>query len=217
MSDESSRDRYNMNYPGNSHKSRDESSKVEVRKKVTRVTKSTPIQRKKPLGRRVAETFTGEDTRTVGQYILFDVLVPAAKAMISDAVSQGAERLLFGDSRPTSSRSPRKGNYTPYNRVSGGRSFDSSGSRELSRRGRSVHDFDEIVLESRGEAEEVLERLTDLIDNYDIATVSDLYDLVGITGSFTDDKWGWTNLRGAGVRRIREGYLLELPKTSPID
>ena len=86
----------------------------------------------------------------------------------------------------------------------------------MSTRDKATHNFDGIILESRREAEEVIDRLGDLIDNYDAATVSDLYELVGITGSFTDDKWGWTDIRSAGIRRVREGYLLQLPRTEPL-
>lgn len=208
-----------VNYPGNTHKAKTEKPE----KKIEQVTKSVAVQRKKPLGRKIAETMTGDDAQSVGNYILFDVIIPAAKAMISDATSQGVERMLFGEVRrgrpSSSSRGPA---YTSYNRMSsghpGGRAFEPDGPRrDISRRARVNHEFSEIILATRGEAEEVLDRLGDLVDTYDFATVSDLYELVGITGSFTDDKWGWADLRGAEIRRVREGYLLNLPKTQPAD
>lgn len=87
----------------------------------------------------------------------------------------------------------------------------------MSRRGRSTHDFDEIILATRVEAEEVVDRLFDLVGRYESASVSDLYSLVGISGNFTDEKWGWTDLRGAGVERVRNGYLLDLPRPEPLD
>jgi hypothetical protein len=86
----------------------------------------------------------------------------------------------------------------------------------MSRMARSRHDFDEIVLQSRTEAEEVIDRLFDLVSRYDTATVADLYELVGIQGSHTDHKWGWTDLRGADVSRTRDGYLLDLPDPIPL-
>lgn len=215
-----------MDYPSNSHKAKAKSEQPE-RQKLQQVTSNRVVKRKPPLSRRIAETMTSEDSHTVGQYILFDVIIPAAKAMITDAVSQGAERLLFGDSRRPNSGPRRIGNYTPYNRASqpgSGRPYETAGPRvgggglrEFSRRDRANHNFSEIILASRGEAEEVLDRLADLIENYDVATVSDLYDLVGVTGSFTDDKWGWVSLRGSGIRRVREGYLLDIPRPEPID
>lgn len=214
------------NYKPNSHKTRGDSKSEEraEKPKVEKVISGTATKRKKSLGSKVKETFTGDDAGTVGEYILFDVVIPAAKSMISDAVSQGIERMLFGDIRRRPNGGPRVGtNYTSYNRVSSsggspGRAFEPDGPRRsMTRKARATHDFDEIVLGSRGEAEQVIERLTDLVSTYDVATVSDLYDMVGITGSFTDDKWGWYDLREAQVTRIREGYLLSLPKTSEIE
>jgi hypothetical protein len=66
-------------------------------------------------------------------------------------------------------------------------------------------------------ANEVINCLVDLIQDYGQATVSDLYDLVGITGNFTDNKYGWTDLRSATATRIHEGYMLNLPKPIPLD
>ena len=77
--------------------------------------------------------------------------------------------------------------------------------------------FDDIILETRWEAEEVLSHMIDLIENYGVASVADLYELVGITGSFTDNKYGWTNLSSATVSRVRDGYLINLPNAQPID
>lgn len=86
----------------------------------------------------------------------------------------------------------------------------------MSRRARARHDFDEIVLTSRAEAEDVIDRLFDLVGKYDTASVADLYELVGFDSAHTDYKWGWTDLRGAGVAKVREGYLLDLPDPTPI-
>jgi hypothetical protein len=205
------------NYPSNSHKERDITPDKAVEKNIEKVISGTVVQRKKSWTSRIKETFVGDDARSVGSYILMEVLIPAAKTMISDAASQGVERMLFGDARPRSSSS-RSSNYTSYNRMySGAKDNYRDEPRKISQRARATHDFGEVVLDSRGEAEGVLERLIEIVDKYDVATVSDLYDLVGITGSFPDDKWGWGDLRGASVRRVRDGYLLDLPNTMPID
>lgn len=203
-----------LNYPSNSHKAKEEKPAKEE-KKIQRVTSNDPVQRKPSLGKRIAETFSGDDMRSVGQYILFEVVIPAAKTMLSEAMSQGTDRLLWGDSRSGSRRGTAgAGSRTPYNRMY---SRPTEQPRQLSSRARATHDFDDIVIANRGEAEEVLERLTDLVDSYDVASVSDLYELVGITGNFTDDKWGWYDMRGSSVVRVRDGWLLSLPKTQPIE
>lgn len=211
-----------VNYPSNSHKTRDSSSaprEGKAEKKVEKVISGEAVQRKKPLSRRIAETFTGDSMSNVGNYILFEVALPAFKSLISDAASQGVERMLFGDG-VRSARRPSVGNryntYTPYNKP-GGRAQEADTPRNISRQARGQHEFGEIVIATRGEAEDVLDRLIDLVREYDVATVSDLYELVGITGSFTDEKWGWTDLRGSSVRPIHGGYVLDLPRAGSID
>lgn len=198
-----------VNYQGNSHRDKEEKA---PKKDIKPIVESGAIQRKKPLGRRFSEVFMGDDARNVGNYLFFDVAVPAAKSFIMDMVSQGIERALYGDSRPRSSSRERSGGYTNYNKIS-----KRDDRREISRRARSTHDFREIIIENRGEAEGVLDALSDLIRQYDVATVADLYELVNISGSFTDDKWGWTEMRNASIRRVREGYLLVLPEPVEID
>lgn len=211
------------NLPGNSYSSKskkeDPKVKVEVKAeeptKVKKVVKGEVIQKKKGIGSKIAETFTGDDAKSVGSYVLFDVIIPAAKNMLADAVSQGSERLLFGDTRSRSRVANRTGtkSYSSMYR----RDDRRESPRRLSDRERSTHDFDSIVIAERGEAEEVIEQLIILIEDYDHAKVSDLYSMVGITGSYTDDKWGWTNLSTASTRRVRQGYILELPRPEPID
>lgn len=194
-------------------------------KKVKQVTQNEAIRRKKPLGKRVAETFVGGDAKSVWGYVAFDVLVPAAKDMFADAVSQGVERMIFGEGRSTSRRTGRRPNepYVSYNRYSSSKSSrrqpqqDARSRQELSQRARTSHDFDEIILSTRVEADEVLDRLFDLVSKYETATVGDLYDLVGIETTYMDEKWGWVDLRGAGITRVRNGYLLDLPKPEPLD
>jgi hypothetical protein len=59
--------------------------------------------------------------------------------------------------------------------------------------------------------------MTDIIDVYKVASVTDLHDLVGLPSTYVDNKWGWENLSYANVRQIREGYLLDLPPVEPIN
>ena len=74
----------------------------------------------------------------------------------------------------------------------------------------------DIILESRVEAEDVISRMKEIIETYGFVRVTDLYDLVGITGDYTDNKYGWTNIRGAEPVRVRDGYMLKLPKAVPL-
>lgn len=211
--------RLSPNYPGNTNKSRVTPSEKEERVKKEQVVTSEVIQRKKTLGRKLKDSFTGEDARSVIFYLAVDVAVPAIKTLVGDLVNQGLNRAMWGANAPTRIGSQKSAGYHNMYRKMGAAQTDgrSDGVRALSGRARAVHDFNEIVLPDRGQADEVIERLHDIVSDYGHASVSDLYDLVGIQGSYTDDKWGWDDLRAAGITRVREGWLLNLPRTQPID
>lgn len=200
-------------FPSNSHKQKAKDEKPEP-KKVEQVTSGTVVRRQKTLDKRIYEHL-----KTALQFVMIDVILPMTKDMVADAVSQGAERMIFGEARSTSRRTggrPSGSNgYVSYNRYSPNTPRDSHRDEprnQISRRARSTHDFGEIILATRVEAEEVIDRLFDLVSRYEMATVSDLYDLCGISGNFTDEKYGWTDIRGADFHRVRNGYLLDLPK-----
>ena len=74
-------------------------------------------------------------------------------------------------------------------------------------------DARDIVFETRGEAEEVRDRLNEIADTYACATVADLKDLSGIIGTWTATKMFWTpvSLKHAEINRVREGWIINLP------
>ena len=205
-------------FPPNSVKSRLGTEPPEAKQekeKVEPVVTGDVVRRKKPLTKRFQETFFGGDARGTLNFVFFGVLIPAAKDMLVEAGSQGIERLVFGESKRRSSmRGPNPTGYISYNRMT--TPSDRPPPAAISRRARARHDFDEIVLQSRGEAEEVVDRMYDLLTRYDSVSVADLYELTGIRGAHTDQKWGWTDLRGSGVSRVRNGYLLDLPEPIPL-
>ena len=63
----------------------------------------------------------------------------------------------------------------------------------------------------------MLDRMNEIVETYGLVKVADLYDLVGLTCNYTDNKYGWTSLRTADIVRVRDGYTLKLPKAMPID
>lgn len=203
-----------MDYPSNNHTKKQRVEKKED-KKVEKVTKGRVVKKKKSLGKKFTETFLGDDIESVSSYIIHDVIIPAAKNMMSDTVSNGVEMLLFGQVRGSRTRRDKGKSHVSYSNY-----YKDDRSRRPSdrpARNRARHNFDDIILETRGEAEEVLSHLVDLTEDYGMASVADLYDLVGITSNFTDNKYGWDNLSSASVSRVRDGYLIALPRVIVID
>lgn len=200
----------NEEYKPNSHKFREGEALTD--KKVEKVVSGKVRTKPKSGLTKISEVFISEDAANVKSYIVMDVLVPAVKKAISDIVRDGIDMILYGESRGRKSTSAFSYvSYRDYSRRDDDRFRDSRDSRP-----RSGYSYDDIILESRGEAEEVLSRMDELIDTYGNVSVADLYDLVGKSCEYTDQKYGWTNIRNAEPIRVRDGYMLKLPKATPI-
>lgn len=196
----------------NSYKAREEqktSTRTE-KKKVEKVVKGNVKTKKKSEIRKFTDIFISEDANNVKNYVLMDVLVPAIKKAIKDIVTDGIEMILYGEARHD--RKSGSG-YVSYRQYSD-RDRDRRDDRYESRR--SGYGHDDIILESRGEAEDVLTRMDEIIDTYGEVTVADMYDLIGKSCNYTDNKYGWKNIRNAEPVRVRDGWLLKLPKATPL-
>jgi hypothetical protein len=201
-------------YPSNKFDSREPQDKENIK----RITSDDPIRKKKGLRKQFHDTLIAGNPRGALNYVVLEVLLPAAKDMISEAGASYLDKLVYGESsrRRRAVSPPQSGptGYVSYNQYS---MAQSSPQRALSRRARAQHDFDEIILQHRGEADDVIDRMYEIMSRYGVVSVSDLYELVGIKSSYTDNSWGWKGLRGAGVTRVRDGWLIDLPSPQPLD
>lgn len=188
----------------NSHKSKELAPVPE--KKVEKIVQGTVKSKKKNGINRLKDNFISEDAVNIKTYVVMDVLIPAVKKAICDIVKNGVDMILYGESG-RSNRRPSE--YVSYDR----RYLDRGDARFYNAdRARIGYSYNDIILETRGEAEDVLARMDELIELYGMVSVADLYDLVGITGNYTDNKYGWTNIRNAEPVHVRDGYMLRLPK-----
>ncbi len=198
-------------FKSNSHKSKE----VDEKKKVEKVVKGKVKTKKKNGITKFADVFVSEDVSSVKSYIIGEVLIPAMKKALSDIVTNGIDMILYGESGVTKRKSP--GSRISYTNYYDRRDRDRDRYGYDDRRVRAGYDFNDVILDSRGEAEDVLSRMDELIDNYGIVSVADFYDLCGITGSYTDNKYGWTDIRSAQVVRVRDGYKIKLPRALPLN
>lgn len=195
-------------YASNSQKSKREAAEREKRK-VEKVVSGPVKQRRKNELQKVADVFISEDISNIKQYILMDVLIPSIKRAVSEIVTNGVNMLLYGESGRTEKKSnASKISYRSY--------YNSSESGPSPRRG-SVYDYDEYVITNRGEAEDVLSTLEDMVERYGTASVADFYELLGVSCNFTDYKYGWSDLRNARVTNVRDGYVIKFPRAMPLE
>lgn len=185
-------------------------NKPAERKKVEKVVTTDVKVRKKS---KFSDVFISEDAGNVGNYVVMEVIVPAVKNLVCNIIKDGIDMLLWGGARRNNSGTPGSrvnygGYYNNQNNVS-----RTAGQTQT----RTGYSYDTITFNNRPEALEVLNQMDMLIDSYGQVTVADLYDLVGITGEYTDQKYGWKNLHNANVVRDREGFRIDLPKALPLN
>lgn len=178
-------------------------------KYIEAVAQGTKVSKSKSKARRVAEIFVGGDLKETAVHVRDDVAIPALKNFLYDSLSEGLQRILWGETRNDRRRNSTHRDYVGYSR----RARESRPTPQTTTRySRVAQGFDDIVLATRTEAESVLSRMYDLIERYNMVTVAEFYSLVGISAEFTDENWGWRDLRSANIQHIRDGFRINLPK-----
>jgi len=209
------------NFPSNSKSPPPEDESRKVERVIIGGVKSRP----KSIGKRLKEALIGGDSKSVIQYVIVEVVIPQVKDMLAEAATQGFERFIFGESRSNSRRSSVRTQGSRYTNYSG---YSARGNRPLGnavREERTIlsvrtHNEDELIFQTRSDAQAVLERMYDLLEEYNAVSVADLKAMIEKSSNHTahtDQKWGWEELSGAEIRRVRDGYLLYLPKTVSLD
>ena len=215
-------------FPSNSQTSKKTEPTTE-KKKLDPVTKARirNAQKKKGWLSKVGSSIFSDDSQSVGDYILFDVLVPAIKSTLSEIIIGGVDLILFGERRHRPDGIRRDGArsyHVPYGSYYNGPErdlpsrndrlpFDQRTNRPMPR---DRYAFETIVFPTRGDAENVLAAMVDAIHEYQLVTIADFYDLCDLPSEYTDNRYGWTNLDSAYSDRGKDGYYLRFPRPQPI-
>lgn len=184
-------------------------------KRIEKVTTGVVKTKKKSKFSKFMSNFISEDANSVSSYVFGEVLIPAIKKAIADIVTDGIDIILYGESRRGRGSGRSTADRVSYRNYYDRQPRDRMNERQAIAAG--SYSYDDIILSTRGEAEDVLARMDELIDTYGLVRVADLYDLVGITGNYTDNKYGWMNIRNADIVRVRDGYMIKMPRAVPID
>lgn len=201
----------------NSNRNRRESDEEEEFKDLPAVstkknTRITARVKKEGFLQKFKKAMFGENAERVGEYLIFDVGIPAMKATFADMVTNGIEVLLFGESRG-------RGSYKNYSAAS------LSGSRE--RRGESYRrrassrtiTYEDVLFDSKADANEFLAEVFDYIKEYNRISVAVYSSILSkyceekIETTWRDDRRGWykEDFKGVEPIRTRDGWDIDLP------
>lgn len=203
-------------YTPNSHKFKEEQKTAAPEEKRVQKVVSGPVKTKKNEVRKIADIFISEDIANVKSYIFMDVLVPAIKKAIYDIVTNGIDMFLYGGTgKGKTANGSSKVSYRNYYESKNSSSSGYRGSENV--KNHNSFDYDDIVFTNRGEAEAAKQQMQDIVARYGIVTVNDLYEMTPLSAPYTSQKYGWMDVSNVEVVRVRDGYILKLPRAVPID
>lgn len=203
-----------VDYTPNSHKYKNEQKAATEQPKVQKVVKGTAARKKNGV-RNFKNIMAPGDVNNIKDYIIMDILIPSAKKVLSEAGRVFIDMLVWGDSGRT-----RNGS-APYDKVSYndyGR-YSSNNQQSSATRTRSVFGCDDVIVNSRWDAEEVIRTLNDILETYQVVSIATFYDVCGIRDdNYMNNKYGWTSVRNAEVVPTRDGrFAIRMPKAMPLN
>lgn len=193
-------------YKTNSHKSK-EVAKQHAVKKVVSGKVRVKRQRKGNL-EKAAEIFTGQDLNSVKEHLIKDVLFPNVRKLLYDIITNGADTIIYGGKG--------KNEQSDGTRVSYWRSYVSgsgSNNEKPTYSGRGIYNFENLLFEKKQDAEAVLDSMQEIIDQFGVVSVADLYDLADVTiDNTTASNYGWKSIASAKSVPTPDGWILSLSK-----
>lgn len=202
---------------GNSHTERNaaaQNNKSQVNQKSKLdpvITSDKLVKSKKTLGEKFRNAFIKDDLDDIKAWIINDVVVPGIKGLILDTISMA----FFHET------CSRRG---VYNGGSSNRTVYQSFYKNSSNRRNGDYvdnsnrvDYRNIVLLEKQDAERIVTALWDNIRDYNQVSIGDLYSLIDISPNHSDYNWGWTDERDINIRRVAQGFLIDVAPAVPID
>ena len=153
------------------------------------------------------------------ELIFDDVVIPGIKNLISSVADSLLSTMgdvvdvaLFGERRSKSSSSLRKKSNASYS------SYYEKTNKTASSDIRRMNNLQGVDFENRYDAEEILDGLRDILEEAENVSVADYYELAGVSHTFMDRRYGWTNLANAYISKNRYGeYIINFPKPRMLD
>lgn len=133
---------------------------------------------------------------------IFDTVLPIVQPLFKEGVRAIGDAIMdavLNDARPQ----PQPRSNTPYHSY--------SRSTTKARKPVGNNRVANIVLTERREVSNIIDKLQDIIDQYEVATVADLYSLVGLPSKYVDNDWGWSDIGSPRTVRVDGGFQIVLP------
>lgn len=185
------------------------------KKQITAVV-SGAEEMKRPATKRFMDSILQESPKNVARRVGTEVVVPRFKSSMEEAFNNFLAGMLWGGggNRPSS--------VVRGSVVRGGVAYSQQSTQSalsMARQASPVESsggYRDLVVPTLQDAELLLAGMYDLLNEYRVVAVGDLYELANKSPSISDNAIGWRSLDGARISAVRDGYVLELPRPTTI-
>lgn len=193
-------------------------SPAQERSKIEKIQMRGEVKQKRNIAGEFIDAIVNESDGTPRtEYIYKKVIVPAISKTIFDicknvanAFLGGVELVLFGGRSASSRSSPSEGyrySYVDYTKPSyTNTSYQNTSPPKVK------ESPDSLLFDYEEDAKSTRDKMLDLIDACGRASIADLYAMLEKPSSYTDDNYGWDDLRTATIVNTRNGWLLRFPR-----
>lgn len=165
---------------------------------------------------KISDIFVAQDIKSVGSFVFERVVVPALQRLAVDTINSVARGIFMGESAIGSgnvgNRSPAS--HTSYNSI-----YDASQPKATvssNHRTKGDYQFAELVFDSYGEAQLVLDKMDECLSDAGVVTIADMYQFADVSCPFTGNYYGWHNISTAKIVADSDGYWIKMPKARPV-
>lgn len=209
----------NMNISNNSV----EEKKVDRRKHDPIVTKAPKKVKKNLLERLVVGLIGPDGLPAIGSYLVKDVIGPALLQMTVESLKTGIDMVAYRGNQPPAYRSP----YNPYPSSVAHRPATNYGNKYVP----ATHNtkaqapvattrmrVEQYTIEDRNEAWGIVEALASAANAYNVVSLAEYYELMGVATSYTHHNYGWDaeDISKVQVQPVAGGFMLKFPPVRPL-
>jgi len=208
-------------YSSNSNKSKEARQNQQSEKHEVKAVASGQMKKRSGI-RKFFGDFVSDDARDIKDYVIGDILLPAAKDTLFDMITNSVGMALgFGSSnrRPSNRGGSRldRGTTSQYGNVvvtdySG---YSNNRAPRRAQPGRYRYNFEDIEFRDKRECDDVLFELDGIMGQYNFVSVADFYRASGIDENdikYTDSDYGWYNLGGSEAYYSRGMWHIRMPQ-----
>lgn len=176
---------------------------------------SNPIRKNSP-GRKLLQSFIQDDAQTIGDFVIYDVVIPKIKDIIFEGIDGALSRILWGDDRGNSINRNGTRSQVAYHSQYRSRYSSSRETKPIETKDfvNTSRDPERIRVIDRREGERILDEANYLLEDTNYVSIKDLYQISRIPddGNYMNLEYGWYSLRNAYVDKDRTGWVLKMPR-----